>query len=174
MLGEFEEILNELLDKNIKSLIIDIRDNGGGVLTETIDIADLLLPKDKTIMIEVDKNGKEEVIKTEKESKINSDINVVVLENENTASASEILVGALKDNNVAKVIGTKTYGKGVMQEIVPVATGGALKLTIKEFFTPNRNKINKLGIEPDIEVKQVENSENDEQLQKAIDELENS
>lgn len=168
-LGEFEEKLDELLNKGIKSLIIDVRDNGGGVVTEAIDIAELLLPKDKTVMIEVGKDGKEDVTKTETDARINSEMQVIILTNENTASASEILVGALKDNGVVKVVGTQTYGKGVMQEIVPVSTGGALKLTIKEFYTPNRTKINKQGIEPDVVVEENEDTKEDEQLQKAIE-----
>ncbi len=168
---KFKNKLNELLQKGIKSLIIDVRDNGGGIVDEAIDIADLFLPKDKTIMIELDKKENEELTKAEDDAIINSDFKVIVLSNENTASASEILAGALKDNNIAKVVGTKTYGKGVMQEIVSISTGGALKLTIKEFRTPNGNKIDKEGIAPDIEVNDIEETELDEQLQKAIEEL---
>ncbi len=168
---EFENKLNELMKQNIKSLIVDVRDNGGGIVSEATDIADLFLSKDKTIMIELDKDENREITKAKKDATVSSDIKVVILANENSASASEILIGALKDNGVAEVIGTKTYGKGVMQEIVPVSTGGALKLTIKEFKTPNENTINKKGISPDIEVQEVEDNDTDEQLQRAIDEL---
>ncbi len=167
---EFEKKLDELINKGIKSLIIDVRDNGGGIVEEANNIADLFLEKGKTIMIEIDKEGNEEQTKAEKDAKVSSDINVVVLANEYTASASEILIGALKDNGVAKVVGTKTYGKGVMQEIVPVSTGGALKITIEEFHTPNGNAINKKGIEPDIVVEENEKTAQDEQLQRAIQE----
>ncbi len=169
VLGEFEGKLDKLLDKGIKSLIIDVRDNGGGVVAEAVDIAELLLPKDKTVMIEVGKDGEENVTKTEMDARINSEMQVIILTNENTASASEILVGALKDNGVAKAVGTQTFGKGVMQEIVPVSTGGALKLTIQEFYTPNRTKINKQGIEPDEIIEEDKETEEDEQLQKAIE-----
>lgn len=171
---EFETKLKELLDKGIKSLIVDVRDNGGGIVTEATDISELFLPKDKTIMIEVDKEGKEKIIKSEKEAVVDSNIKVAILANENSASASEIFIGALKDNNVAKVIGEKTFGKGVMQEIVPMTTGGALKLTIREFKTPSGNKINNEGITPDIEIKDIEDNQTDEQLQKAINELKNN
>lgn len=171
---EFEKKLDELINKGIESLIIDVRDNGGGIVTEATDIAELFLSKDKVIMKELDKSEKEEVTKAEKDAKINSDINIIILANSHSASASEILIGALKDNNVAKVIGTKTFGKGVMQEVVPVSSGGALKLTIKEFRTPNGDKINKEGINPDIEVKEEEESKTDVQLQKAIEELKNN
>lgn len=167
---EFEKKLDELINKGIKSLIIDVRDNGGGIVEEANNIADLFLEKGKTIMIEIDKEGNEEQTKAEKDAKVSSDINVIVLANEYTASASEILIGALKDNGVAKVVGTKTYGKGVMQEIVPVSTGGALKITIEEFHTPNGNAINKKGIEPDVVVEENEKTAQDEQLQRAIQE----
>lgn len=167
---EFEKKLDELINKGIKSLIIDVRDNGGGIVEEANNIADLFLEKGKTIMIEIDKEGNEEQTKAEKDAKVSSDINVVVLANEYTASASEILIGALKDNGVAKVVGTKTYGKGVMQEIVPVSTGGALKITIEEFYTPNGETINKKGIEPDVVVEENEETAQDEQLQRAIQE----
>lgn len=167
---EFEAKLTELLEKNIKSLIIDVRDNGGGIVTEAINISELFIPKGKIIMIERDKNSNEEVTKAKTEAKINSELNVIILTNENSASASEIFVGALKDNEIAQVIGTKTFGKGVMQEIVPVRSGGALKVTIEEFKTPNGNTINKKGIEPDVEIDDDLKTEADEQLQKAIEE----
>lgn len=167
---EFETKLTELLAKNIKSLIIDVRDNGGGIVTEAINISELFIPKGKTIMIESDKDLNEEITKAKTESKINSDLEVIILTNENSASASEIFVGALRDNEIAKIVGTKTFGKGVMQEIVPVKSGGALKVTIEEFKTPNGNTINKKGIEPDIEIEDDEKTEIDEQLQRAIEE----
>ena len=160
-----------MIGKGISSVIIDVRDNGGGIVTEATDIADLFIQKDKTIMTEIDKTGKEETIKTQKDAIIKSDLNIVILANENTASASEILIGALKDNGVAKIVGTKTYGKGVMQEVVPVSSGGELKLTIEQYRTPNGNIINKNGIEPDIKIDENYDTEVDEQLQKAIETL---
>ena len=167
--NKFKRDLEELKAKGIKSLIIDLRDNGGGIATEATDIADMLIEKNKNIMIEVDKNNNKIITTDKKDPIIDSEIKIFVLANENSASASEILIGALKDNDVAKIVGTKTFGKGVMQELVPVSTGGALKLTIKEFLTPNGNKINKEGIAPDIEVEDNEETETDEQLQKAIE-----
>ena len=167
---EFEEKLDELLQKNIKSLIVDVRDNGGGIVQEATNIAELFIPKEKNIMIELGKDTEEQIVKTEKDAKVDSKIKVILLANGNSASASEILVGALKENEVASVIGTKTFGKGVMQEIMPLATGGALKVTIQEFRTPNGNVINKKGIEPDILIENDSKTEKDEQLQKAIEE----
>lgn len=166
---EFEVKLEELANKGIESLIIDLRDNGGGIVNEAIDIAELFVPKDKTIMREIGKNGKEEQTIAKEDIKVSPDINIVILANENTASASEIFIGALKDNNIAKVVGTKTYGKGVMQEVVPVSSGGALKVTIEEFHTPNGDVINKKGITPDLEVKENDDTDKDEQLEKAIE-----
>ena len=168
---EFENKLNELLQKNIKSLIIDVRDNGGGIVTEAVNISELFVSKGKTIMIELDKSSEEEVTKAKTEPIVDSNLNIIILANENSASASEIFIGALKDNNIAKVVGTRTFGKGVMQEIVPVRSGGALKLTIEEFRTPNGNVINKKGIDPDVEIEKNDDTEADEQLQKAIETL---
>ncbi len=169
---KFENKLDELLQKNIKSLIIDLRDNGGGLVTEAVSISDLFIPKDKTIMIEIDKE-KEEETKAKTDAKVQDNFNITILANENSASASEIFIGALKANGIAKVVGTKTFGKGVMQEIVPVSSGGALKLTIEEFRMPNGDVINKKGIEPDVLVEDNEETEVDEQLQKAIELLVN-
>lgn len=166
---DFEGKLDELINEGVTSLIIDVRDNGGGIVSEAIDMAELFVPKDKNIMIELGKNEKEEKIISKQEPKINSNINVVVLSNENTASASEIFIGALKDNNIAKVVGTRSFGKGVMQEIFPMKPGGALKLTIQEFRTPNGNVINEKGIEPDVEIEENNQTKEDEQLQKAIE-----
>ncbi len=165
---KFESSLNDLINKGVKSIIIDVRDNGGGLVSEATDIADMFLDKDKNIMIEVDKEGKEEITTAEKDAIVKPEIKVVILANENSASASEILIGALKDNNIAKVVGVKSFGKGVMQEVVEVSSGGALKVTVKEFRTPNGNKINKEGIKPDSEVKEIEDNDTDEQLQAAI------
>lgn len=95
-------------------------------------------------------------------------IPIVVITNEGTASASEILTAALKDNNKAEIVGEKTFGKGVIQELVYLSNGGALKVTFAEYYTPNENKINKVGIEPDYNVK-----EREEQLNKAIEILKN-
>ncbi len=168
---EFENKLEDLKNKGIKSLIIDVRDNGGGIVTEATDIADLFLEKNKIIMRELNKEGKEEIVKSKKDPVLSSDFNIVILANENSASATEIFIGALKDNNVAKVVGTRTFGKGVMQGIIPLESGGALKLTTEEFRTPNGNIINKEGILPDIEIEDIEDNDIDEQLEKAIEEL---
>ena len=172
---EFEEKYKELEKQGIDGLIIDLRNNGGGVVNEAVDIADMLLEKDKTILITKDKKGNEEVKKCDNEASIT--MPVVVLTNGYSASASEILVGALKDNERATIVGTKTYGKGVIQEVDRLNDGSGLKITIEEYYTPNRDKINKVGIKPDEEIelsseiieKGTYTDEEDNQLQKAIE-----
>lgn len=148
---EFKQTYNELNKSNkLKGLIIDLRNNGGGIVDEALDMADLILDKDKIELISTNKNGEEEI----KKSKSNPVINVpiVVLVNGNTASASEIFAAALKENDKATIVGEKTYGKGVIQELISLRDGSGIKVTIEEYLTPNRNKINKVGITPDKEV----------------------
>lgn len=171
---EFKENYETLKKQGATSLIIDIRGNGGGVVDEAIDMLEMICDKDSTLLIETDKNGNEEVIKAEENPII--DIPVVVLVNGSSASASEIFAGALKDNNKATIIGTTTYGKGVIQTLIRLADGSGIKITTEEYCTPNRNKINKVGIEPNITVELPEDieeltEENDTQLQRAIEEL---
>lgn len=163
----FKSAYEELKSKNIKALIIDLRNNGGGIVDEALQIADYVLDKDSTSLITVDKNSEEE-IETSKNDPI-IDIPVIVLVNNETASASEILAGALQDYKKAMIVGEKTYGKGVIQELYTLNDGSGLKITIKEYFTPNKNKINKVGISPNTEVIDDKETDADEQLQKAIE-----
>ena len=163
----FKEKYEELQKQNINSLIIDLRDNGGGIVQEALTIADYMLEKDAKMLITVNKKENEEIEKSKYDPIIT--IPVVILVNENSASASEILAGALKDNNRAKIVGTKTYGKGVIQELLTLKDGSAIKLTTEEYYTPNRTKINNVGIEPDELVENDENIEEDLQLKKAIE-----
>lgn len=173
----FKDQFEKLKGKGIKSLIIDLRNNGGGIVSEATTIADYMLDKGSTILYEVDKNGKEKETKSENDPIINMPI--VVLVNENTASSSEILSGALQDLKKATIIGKKTYGKGVIQQVITLTDGSGLKITTEEYQTPNRNKINGIGIKPDKEVdlpKDVTNvlkvtRNQDTQLKAAIDEL---
>ena len=177
--NRLKEKIDELITNGTKSLILDLRNNGGGIVDEANKIADLFLDKGKTIMTTKDNKGKEEIEKTK--SKIEYDMPIIVLTNENTASASEILTAALKDNSRAKVVGTKTFGKGVIQTVITLLDGSGLKITTAEYFTPNGTEINKKGISPDIEVKlpdTVKNiyalkDEDDTQLNRAIEELSN-
>lgn len=174
---DFKKQYQELAKKNIKSLIIDLRNNGGGIVDKALEIADYIADKDSVLLYEVDKNNKETVRKAKTDPIINMPI--IILTNENTASASEILAGALKDLGKAKTVGTTTYGKGVIQQILKLNDGSGLKITIEEYQTPNKKKINKVGIEPDEKVELPDSVESiftikeseDTQLQKAIDML---
>lgn len=174
--NEFVQNYNELKQKNIKSLIIDLRDNGGGIVDEATNIADMFVEKGKTLLITSGKKGaEEEKTKSKKDKEI--DMPIVILVNGNTASASEILTVAIKENTEnTKVVGTKTYGKGVIQSIFTLKDGSGVKITTNEYYTPNHNTINKVGITPDYEIefpkdKSVYTIEqkDDAQLQKAIE-----
>lgn len=164
---EFQKALEDLKAQNAQKIIIDLRNNTGGLVEEALNIADMIIPKGENILITVDAKGNKEYSKAEKDPIVNCDI--VVLVNEYSASASEILVGALKDTKKAQVVGTKTYGKGVIQSVYLLDDNSALKLTVSEYFTPNETKINKIGIEPDYNVELNEETEDDEQLNKAIE-----
>ncbi len=158
--------LNDFKEKKVKSVIIDLRNNTGGVVNEAIETSEIFLDKGNVIMKSYNKGNDETVIKSQENKKTN--MKIVLMINEYSASATEIVAGALQDNNAATIIGTKSYGKGVMQEIIPLFDG-ALKVTIEEFKTPNGNKINKVGITPDIIVEDNLETEIDEQLEKAIE-----
>ena len=172
---EFKTKFQELEAQGIKSLIIDLRNNGGGIVDEALEIANYILEKDSVILYEVDKDNNETVEKTTDDPIINMPI--VVLTNENTASSSEILAGALKDHKKATIVGEKTYGKGVIQQLLTLPDGSGLKITSEKYLTPNRTEINKVGIEPDEKVELPESITNvlnvekndDTQLQKAIE-----
>lgn len=175
---KFEESIENLKKQNMKSLIIDLRSNPGGSLDVVVNMCDLLLPECVITTIK-DKNGNEEVYKSDSES---IDIPICVLVNGQSASASEVMSGALKDHKRAVLIGEKTYGKGVVQGIYPLGDGSALKLTVSKYYTPSGECINEKGIDPDITVtlpdgvdynKIEENPENDTQLKAAIEELKN-
>jgi len=170
---EFKTNLISLKNQGINSLIIDIRNNGGGIVDEALKIADYILEKGSITLITIDKDKNEEISYSNNEEII-KDIPIIILTNKGSASASEILAGALKDNGKAKIVGTKTYGKGVIQQLMTLLDGSGLKITTNEYFTPNRNKINEIGIEPDEvieneddEIKQDKSQDN--QLQKAIE-----
>lgn len=165
--AEFETAYEKVKSQGAQKIIIDLRNNTGGLVEECLQIADKILPKGNIELITIDAKGKKEINKSEKDPIINNDI--VVLVNEYSASASEILVAALKDNNRAKVVGKTTYGKGVIQSVLMLNDESILKLTVSEYFTPNESKINKIGVTPDYEIELDEKTEGDEQLNKAIE-----
>lgn len=175
--NEFKAAYEDLKNNGATSLIVDLRNNTGGYVDSALNIADMFVDSGKALLITEDKNGNRYTQSSKNSKEI--DMPVVVLVNEYTASASEILTGILKDYNLATIVGTTTYGKGVIQEVYPDVLGkdigGALKVTVSEYFTPNGNKINKVGIEPDEKV-ELDDSEStditkdtDTQLQKAIE-----
>ena len=170
---EFIEQYENLKKQNVKSIVLDLRNNPGGLLDSTVKIADYLLPQG-VIVKTVDKNKKEDVQKSDSSEQ---NLPMVVLVNGSSASASEILTGALKDYKKATIVGEKTFGKGIVQTIIPMDKGEGLKLTISEYFSPNGNKIHKQGVKPDVEIKLdekakgigVEFMNEDNQLQKALE-----
>lgn len=174
---QFKEKFEELEAQGITSLIIDLRNNGGGIVSEALEIAGYIADKDSVLLYEVDKDDNETVETNDSDPIINMPI--IILTNENTASSSEILAGALKDLGKAQTVGTTTYGKGVIQQILTLPDGSGLKITTAKYLTPNRTEINEVGIEPDETVElpdtvesvlDVDRSE-DTQLQKAIEML---
>ena len=157
-----KEALQEFNKKNIDIIILDLRDNPGGLLPQAINIAELFVPEGPIVHIRTNKG-----ITTHISTNQNPKYKLVVLINENSASASEILAGAIKERQGGTLIGKKTYGKGTVQTMLPLPDGSILKLTTAEYLLPNKTSIHKKGIEPHIEVENVEGK--DLQLQKAIE-----
>ena len=145
---QFTEMLNSLKKQGMKGLILDVRANPGGYLSSVVEIADQILPKGLIVYTE-DKYG------TKQEHTSDAmcmDIPLVLLIDENSASASEILAGAIKDYGYGTLVGTTTFGKGIVQNIIPLSNGDAIKITTSKYFTPNGNYIHKVGISPDVEM----------------------
>jgi len=146
---QFELAVEEMTAQGMQALILDVRYNPGGMINSVVDIADAILPEGLVVYVE-DKAGNRQDFTSDGENYL--DIPIVVLINEDSASASEILAGAIKDYEYGTLIGTTTFGKGIVQTIFPLREGDALKLTTAKYFTPNGNYIHKVGIEPDIEL----------------------
>ena len=172
-IGLVEEAARKFTNEDVKGVILDMRGNPGGLLDASVDVADLWLDRGDLILEE--KRGGI-VIKTFKAKKdpILGDTETIVLVNEGSASASEIVAGALRDNNEAIIIGQKTFGKGSVQEVRNLDDGGLLKVTVARWFTPSGSNIDQEGIKPDQEVEVTEEdqkAERDPQLDKAIEEI---
>lgn len=173
---QYQEAREDLERQGMEKLVIDLRDNPGGLLTSVCDVLGTILPKGLIVYTE-DKYGKREEELCDGKTPI--DIPLAVLVNENSASASEIFAGAVKDHKVGTIVGTTTYGKGVVQTIRDLGDGSALKLTVSNYYTPNGVNINGVGIEPDVEAEMDKSlqtgdtisREEDNQLQKAIEVL---
>ena len=165
---QFAAAVDDLEAQGMKSLIFDLRDNGGGLLDSVCDILDTVLPKELLVYTE-DKDGNRKEEWAMDDDRIN--VPMAVLVNGNTASASEIFTGALKDYDEAEIIGTTTFGKGIVQSIIPMADGSAIKLTSAKYYTPSGVCIHGTGIEPDQVVEYDREAEEDNQLQAAVDYL---
>ncbi|MDU3199413.1 MAG: S41 family peptidase, partial [Anaerococcus hydrogenalis] len=171
---EFAKELKSLKDQNVDGIVMDLRNNPGGSLDVCLAVADTFLDEG-AIVSTVDKKGKEIVENSDKEM---DKTPMTILINENSASASEILAGAFKDRGRAKIIGKTSFGKGIVQKLFPLEDGSGVKITISEYFTPNKTKIHKIGVKPDIEVENnndnildIEQLDQDDQFNKAMDTL---
>ncbi len=172
VVNEFEKAVKEFNNSGTSYMVLDLRGNPGGYLEAAVDIASDFIPKGKTIVSEdLVKEGSKQVHTSYGYNRFTNTPKVVVLVDAGSASASEILAGALHDNKIAKIVGVKTFGKGSVQELLPMKGGTALKVTIARWLTPAGITIDKNGIAPDIEVKRVIDEKNptkDNQLEKAI------
>lgn len=171
--GQFKKAVDDLEAQGMKSLIVDVRNNPGGRLDSVVNVLDRLLPPGLVVYTQ-DKYNKRETEMAKDYKKIN--VPMAVLINGNSASASEIFAGTLQDYEVATVIGTTSFGKGIVQKVIPLSDGTAVKLTVSKYYTPKGRNIHGTGIKPDIEVeldKEMQNQlnvpiEKDNQLQEAI------
>lgn len=173
---QFEQALADLQAQGMKSLIVDVRYNPGGMLTSVVQILDDILPEGLLVYIE-DKYGNRQDYNSDGDTYL--DCPIAVLMNENSASAAEIFAGAIKDYDYGTLIGTTTYGKGIVQTIFPLENGDAVKITTAKYFTPKGNYIHGVGIDPDIELEyeylnpdgEEYEMQYDNQVQKAIEVL---
>lgn len=173
---QFETAVKELTEQGMEAMIIDVRYNPGGMVSAVVQIADDILPEG-TIFYMEDKDGNRETYTSKGDTYM--DMPIALLINGDSASASEILAGAIKDHNYGTLIGTTTYGKGIVQTIFPLSDGDAIKLTTAKYFTPSGNYIHKVGIEPDIELEyeyldpegEIYEKQYDNQIVKAIEVL---
>lgn len=174
---QFETALNELKEQGMQGLVVDIRDNGGGLLTTVCDMLDMFLEENDLIVYTLDKyNTKEEIFAHEGSI---GKLPMAVLVNGYSASASEVFSGALQDYGLATIVGTQSFGKGIVQSVIPLSDGSAVKLTVSNYYTPNGRNIHGTGITPDVVVelseelkqKPVVPLSEDNQVQAAIEEV---
>lgn len=162
---QFAQICEELKAQGMKGLIVDVRANPGGLLTSVVNLLDYILPEGRLVYIEDKYENRKEYTSDAK----CIDLPMVVLVDGNSASASEIFAGALKDYDYATLVGKTTFGKGIVQSTVLLEGGDALKLTTAKYFTPNGNDIHKIGIKPDVEVDYVYTGPAEESYDKQYD-----
>ncbi len=177
---QFIDAIDDLESQGMKGLIIDLRDNGGGLLDSCVNMASRIIPENDLIVYTQYKNGDRQDYNSNSEAVLK--VPIVILTNKNTASASEILTGCLKDYGLATVLGDTTYGKGIVQSIIPLGDGSALKLTVSSYYTPNGTSIHKKGIEPDVRMEMtdeewknvLEDPDKDVQIKRACEILKDS
>lgn len=170
---QFNDAVDELEKAGMKGLVVDVRSNPGGDLDAVMSVLNRLLPEGPVLTV-VNKNGEKTEYTTDDKEQIH--VPLAVLTNENSASASEVFAGAIKDREAGIIVGTNTFGKGIVQSIIPLGDGSAIKITTEEFFTPSNNTIHGVGIAPDVEVELKEElktltevpKEEDNQLQAAV------
>lgn len=166
---EFKKAAQEIVDSKAKKIILDLRNNPGGLLDSAVNIAGYFLDKNKIVTLERFGNGQENQFRTQPNGQLKN-YSIIILINKGSASASEILAGALKDNRGVLIVGETSFGKGSVQEVLDLPQKASLKITIAKWFTPNGISINDDGIKPDIEIKRSEEdikSDKDPQLEKA-------
>ena len=168
---QFKSKIEELQGEGMKRLIIDLRNNPGGEVTTVVSMADYILKDGGRILTVANKKGTEETYDAEDGHSL--EIPMVVLVNGNSASASEVFTGAMKDYGVATIVGTKTFGKGIVQTLMPLSDGSAIKLTTDHYYTPNGNDIHGKGLEVELDEEAAQEvvipEEKDNQLQKAVE-----
>ncbi|MCM1273639.1 MAG: S41 family peptidase [Clostridium sp.] len=169
---EYKEAIDDLENAGVDGIIVDVRDNPGGLLDSVVNMCEYTLDGGNIVTTK-DRDGKVIASYDDKDDH-NVSLPMVVLTNGNSASASEIFAGAMKDTNTAKLVGTTTFGKGIVQSVLPLSDGTAIKITVAKYFTPGGNDIHEVGIEPDYEVELTDRTnavnidyEDDLQLQKA-------
>lgn len=173
----FIKAVDDLEAQKMKGLIIDLRDNGGGLVDSCVNMVSRFVPEGDMITYTETRKGQRDEYRSNSNATLS--LPIVILVNENTASASEIFTGCLRDYKMAKSVGVKTYGKGIVQSVIPLNDGSAIKFTVSKYYSPNGINIHETGIEPDIKVEMTEDEmkaaaddpSKDLQLQKAIEQF---
>jgi carboxyl-terminal processing protease len=167
--GLVKQEAERLLDRGVEGLVLDLRGNGGGLLQEAVLVSSVFIEDDEIVTTR-GRSKPERVFSAQGEA-IPQDVPVTVLVDGGSASASEIVAGALRDHERATIVGERTFGKGVFQEVQPLSNGGALDLTVGSYFLPDGENISDRGIEPEVKAVDKPGTERDEALPKALDEL---
>ncbi len=168
---DLEEALKKLQSEGMQGLILDIRNNAGGLLTAAIEVSELFIPEGKLIVSTKGRNPQKNNEYVSKSKKVFSVKPLVILVNKGSASSSEILAGAIQDYRLGTIVGTKTYGKGSIQSLVPLDDGSAIRMTTSRYYTPSGRVIHEKGIVPDVIVEAGEKDKEDLQLKRAVEEI---